>query len=231
MVELWAGAGTAAWLGILTSISPCPLATNIAAVSYIGRHFGRTRSVVAAGLLYALGRTLAYVLLGTLLIQGLLAAHRVSHWLQKWMLVAIGPVLLLTGILLLGWLKLPGTGISIAAGLTERAARLGSFGSAVLGFLFALAFCPVSAALFFGALLPVAIDLRSGFLLPAAYGIGTAIPVLIVAGALAAGTNQVARAYQKATEIERWARRITGAVFVGIGLWFSIRYSLAFLWR
>lgn len=231
MVELWAGAGTAAWLGILTSISPCPLATNIAAVSYIGRHFDRARKVIAASLLYAAGRMVAYVLLGSLLVQGLLAAHRVSHWLQKWMLVAIGPVLLLTGILLLGWLKLPGTGISIAAGLTERAARLGSFGSAVLGFLFALAFCPVSAALFFGALLPVAVDLRSGFVLPSAYGIGTAIPVLIVAGALAAGTNQVARAYQKATEIERWARRITGAVFVGIGLWFTIRYSLAFLWR
>ncbi|MGW8258007.1 MAG: hypothetical protein ACWGMZ_11015, partial [Thermoguttaceae bacterium] len=49
------GVLSALWLGILTSISPCPLATNIAAISYIGRRVDSSKQVFLTGLVYTLG--------------------------------------------------------------------------------------------------------------------------------------------------------------------------------
>lgn len=226
MVELVGAAASALWLGILTSISPCPLATNIAAVSYICRDAKGAASVVRTSVLYALGRMAAYVGLGAALVYGLLAAPTISHALQKHMIRVIGPALLLASVLLLGWIPLPWSGLRVGDRLRDRAANRGAFGAAGLGFLFALTFCPVSAALFFGALLPVAIEARSAVLVPSAYGIGTALPVVVVAGAIAAGASQVARVFERTARFETWARRLTAAVFVLIGVWFTVRYTL-----
>ena len=170
--------GTAFWLGVLTSISPCPLATNIAAVSYIARRVERTELVLASGALYAAGRTITYLVLGVVLSASLLAVPEVSHVLQKYMGMLMGPLLIVVGMFLLELLTLAaGSGPGWLAGLQARADELGVWGSAVLGVVFALTFCPSSAALFFGSLLPLTIRSGDSWTYPALFGIGTSLPV------------------------------------------------------
>ncbi len=215
-------AASSLWFGILTSISPCPLATNITAMSFVGRRVGSPQKVFLAGVLYTLGRSLTYLALGSLLAASLLSAPRVSLVLQKTMNRALGPILIAVGILLLEILpiRLPSSGFAQRAG--ERIAKWGSFSALLLGVLFALTFCPVSAALFFGSLLPLAIEQHSPVLLPALYGIGTAIPVLGFAIAIALGAPSLGKVFGKLTKVERWVRRITGAVFIGVGIYLTL---------
>ncbi len=218
--------GAVLWLGILTSISPCPMATNIAAISFIGRRVDRPGYVLLTGLLYTAGRCLAYVLLGVLLAGSLLSAPGVSHWLGKYMYRLLGPILILTAMILLGLISLPSGGGRIGQWAQQRAEKFGLGGAFVLGFLFALSFCPVSAALFFGSLIPITVEQGSAVLLPLVYGVGTALPVLVFAFLIALGANQLARAFDKITRFELWARRITGAVFLLIGLFFTLFYTI-----
>ncbi|MFN2377383.1 MAG: sulfite exporter TauE/SafE family protein, partial [Candidatus Binatia bacterium] len=157
MIDPLASLASALWLGILTSISPCPLASNIAAVSYVGRHAEDARRVLLAGLAYSVGRAVTYVLVGWLVVASVLSIPSVSFFLQQRMNQILGPLLILIGIGILGWipLRLPSTGFS--DGLRERVAARGILGAGSLGVLFALSFCPVSAGLFFGALIPLAV--------------------------------------------------------------------------
>ena len=216
------GLGSALWFGILTSISPCPLATNIAAISFIGRRVDRPHAVIATGFLYALGRTIVYVVLAGLLVSSLLSAPTVSHMLQKYMNKILGPLLILVGMILLGLIEIHTRGSSIGSRVGHRAERWGIWGGLLLGVVFALAFCPSSAALFFGSLLPISIKYESRLLLPLAYGVGTALPVILFALAIAAGAGAVARAFQQVAVFERWARTATGVIFIGVGVYFSL---------
>lgn len=222
--ELLFGLGTAFWLGLLTSISPCPLATNIAAISYVGRRVGRTQSVIAAGLLYTLGRTLTYVAIGILLVMSLLSAPAISVFLQKYMNKLLGPILIVAGMFLLDLLKTNSSGKGVSEGLQARVDRAGIWGALILGVLFSLSFCPVSAALFFGSLIPLAVQHESGILLPTSYGVATGVPVLIFAFLIAAGTKQIGVAFNKLQSFEVWARKITGAVFILVGMYMALRY-------
>lgn len=226
MVELVAAAGTAVWLGLLTAASPCPLATNIAAVSYIGRSVGSPSRAVWSGVFYAAGRMLAYAGLGALLVFSLLSAPAVSHALQKYMIRALGPLLVVAGVLLLDLLPLRWPRWSIGDGLQRRLGQRGSTGAAALGFLFALTFCPISAALFFGSLLPLAVERRSPLLLPLLYGAGTAAPVVAVAVGLATGASGIGKAFDRIGTFERAARIVTAVVFLLVGSWFTARYTL-----
>lgn len=209
---------SALWLGILTSISPCPLATNIAAISYIGRRVDRPHAVLSTGLLYACGRAIVYVSLAALLVSSLMSAPGVSHALQKYMNRALGPLLILVGMILLGLIQIPTRGSMVGQRIGQRAEHMGIWGGLALGIVFALAFCPASAALFFGSLLPVSIRYESRFLLPLAFGVGTALPVIAFALAIAAGAGAVARAFSRVALFERWARTITGAIFIVVGI-------------
>lgn len=226
MIMWLTASGTALWLGILTSISPCPMATNIAAISFIGRRVDRPGYVLLTGLLYTAGRSLAYILLGVLLAASLLSAPGLSHWLQKYMVRLLGPILILTAMLLLDLISLPSGGGRIGQWAQQRAEKFGLGGALLLGFLFALSFCPVSAALFFGSLIPIAVEKGSAVLLPLVYGIGTALPVMAFGMLIAMGAGQLGRAFDKVTRFERWARRITGAIFLLIGLYFTLAYTL-----
>lgn len=209
----------ALWLGVLTSLSPCPLATNVTAVSYIGRLVGNPRRVLWAGLLYMGGRALAYVLLCAAVTWGLLSIPGVSFFLQRRMNQLLGPLLLLTGLFLVyanRFVFLRGGGKFNA--LVERMAQGGGlWGAGPMGFLFALSLCPVSAALFFGSLVPLAVKHKSVFFLPTLYGVGTAIPAVFIAVGLALGGGAVGKAYNRMSGIERWARWATAALFILIG--------------
>ena len=158
MNEYFAAILTAFWLGILTSISPCPMATNIAAISYVGRRVGEPGKTFQAGLLYTLGRTATYVVIGIVLVSSLLSAPMLSHLLQKYMNKFLGPILILVGLILLKVISFNLGSGGFSENLQKRAERMGVWGGAFLGILFALSFCPTSAALFFGTLLPLAVQ-------------------------------------------------------------------------
>lgn len=226
-MTLWlTSAGAVVWLGVLTSISPCPLATNIAAISFIGRRVDRPGYVLLTGLLYTAGRCLAYVLLGAILTGGLLSVPGVSHWLSKYMYRLLGPILIVTAMILLGLISFPSGRGRLGQWAQQRAEQFGLGGALVLGVLFALSFCPVSAALFFGSLIPIAVEQHSAVLLPTLYGVGTALPVLVFAFLIALGANQLARMFDRITRFELWARRITGVIFLMIGFYFTFVYTI-----
>ena len=224
MTEYVVGIGSALWLGILTSISPCPLATNIAAISYIGRKVGNSRQVFLTGLLYTLGRTVAYLALAFVLVASVLSVPQISMFLQKYMHLALGPILIIVGMFLLGLIELNLGGGGMSAGLQKRVDALGIWGALLLGIVFALTFCPTSAALFFGSLVPLSLKLNSSVTLPVVYGVGTALPVLIFAVILATSAQSVGKAYNVLAKIEWWARMLTGVIFVLVGLYFSLKH-------
>jgi len=212
--------GTAAWLGILTSISPCPLASNIAAVSFVGRNVGSPRRAVVAGITYALGRAVTYALVAALVVSSVMSIPGVSFFLQHRMNQVLGPLLILVGISLLGWLRLPFPSRTLMPAASERHGA-SVLGAGLLGVIFALSFCPVSAGLFFGALIPLAINTHSRVLLPSVYGIGTGLPVVFFALLIAAGAHWVGRAFDVLASIEHAARRVTGAIFVLCGIYLT----------
>ncbi len=221
-ILLWA---SAVWLGILTSISPCPLAANITAISFVARRMDRPGVVLASGALYALGRATTYVVIGALLVAGLVAAPGLSLVLQRALNKLLGPILIVVGLILLDLIRLrAGRRTGIGERWQQRIERIGLLGAWLLGVLLALAFCPVSATLFFGSLIPLAVTEHSRFAVPLAYGIGTALPVIAVAIALAMGVRAAATLFGRFQSIERWARRITGIVFLGVGFYFSLTY-------
>jgi len=229
MIEGLLAIGTALWLGILTSISPCPLTTNIAAISFIGRRVGSTPRVLASGLLYTIGRILTYVGLGTLIVMSLLSIPEISMLLQKYMNKLLGPILILVGMFLLELITLrPGKG-AVGSGLQTRAESSGVWGALLLGMVFSLSFCPVSAALFFGSLIPLAVSNDSQLVLPAVYGIGTGLPVLLSALVIAFSAKSLGRVFNRLSQIELWGRRITGGVFILAGIYYCLRFIFG-LW-
>lgn len=213
---------SALWLGILTSLSPCPLATNIAAISYIGKRIDCPNKVFIAGLLYTLGRTLTYIILGSLIVIGLLSVPVIANFLQKYMNLILGPILIIVGILLLEIINLNITGFNISDRLQDKVQELGVWGAGLLGILFALSFCPVSAALFFGSLIPMSIQHQSLIIYPALYGIGTALPVVVFALVIALSISSIGKIFQRVTQFEWWTRRITGIIFILAGIYLSL---------
>ena len=218
------GAVSALWLGILTAMSPCPLATNIAAVSYIGKQYRRTSVVVLSGLAYVLGRMAAYLGLGAVLIAGILSTPRLSGFLQKSMNKILGPVLILAGMVLLDLLRFPTSGGGIGEKMREKAGKGGLLGAVLLGVLFALSFCPVSAALFFGSLIPLSVAKDSPVIYPLLFGFGTGIPVIVFAVVIAFGMRSIEAVFRGVTQVELWVRRITGAVFIVAGIYYAAVY-------
>lgn len=217
---------SALWLGVLTSISPCPLATNIAAVSFIGRRVDNTRYVLYSGLVYAAGRLVSYVGIGVLAVAGILSIPGLSFFLQNEMNRVLGPLLLVTGLVLLGVIRI-NRAMSVGGNrIQKRAEKSGLWGAGMLGLLFALSFCPVSAALFFGSLIPLSIKHNSSVLFPSVYGLGTALPVIAAAIVLAFGTKSIGTFFTKLTKIEIWVRRVTGAVFAVVGAYYTLVYLI-----
>jgi cytochrome c-type biogenesis protein len=215
---------TAIWLGILTSVSPCPLATNIAAVSFISRRITQRNTVFLAGILYTLGRSLTYIVLGVLIVKTLVDVPILSDFLQRYINKILGIVLILIGMVLLDLLRIPLSLPSVSENIVKKLVDKGALGSLSLGILFALAFCPVSAALFFGGLIPIAVKAQSGFGLPLIYGIGTGLPVLLFAFVVATGTSYINNLYHRITRIEFYTKKATGIIFILVGIYYVLAY-------
>ena len=224
MDEFIIAAGSALWLGVLTSISPCPLATNIAAISYIGRRMGNSRQVFLTGLLYTLGRTFAYMGLAFVIVASVLSIPQISLFFQKYMHLILGPILIIVGMFLLRLIQLNMGGGGMSEKFQKRIDAIGIWGAFLLGVVFALSFCPVSAALYFGSLIPLSLKTNSSVALPLIYGIGTALPVMVFAVLLALSVKSVGKAYNILGKIEWWARIITGWIFILLGVYYSLKH-------
>ena len=223
MNEFSIAATSALWLGILTSISPCPLATNIAAISYIGGRVENPRSVMLAGLLYTLGRAVAYVGLAFVLVNTMLSVPQVSMFLQKYMHLLLGPLLIVVAMFLLGLIQINLGGGGVSETLKKRVDALGVWGSLLLGIVFALTFCPTSAALFFGNVM-ASLGAGSTVALPLLYGVGTALPVIVFAALIAVGSQKLGSAFNAVGKVEWWARTLTGTIMLLVGIYMTIRY-------
>ncbi len=209
---------TAFLLGLLTALSPCPLATNIAAIGFIGKDIENRRRIFWNGLLYTLGRILSYALLGVVLILILKEGSNmfgIQKTIGVWGELVLGPLLFLIGLfMLLGdRLNLPQFGFQ---GNAEGLARKGGWGA-----LFALAFCPTSGVFYFGMLIPMSATATAGYLLPVVFAIATAIPVLVVAWILAFSVQQLGSFYGKMQKVQKWMNRIVGVLFIVIGIYYS----------
>lgn len=217
----WAFIGAAIWFGVLTSISPCPLATNVAAIAFLARRADDRRRVVWGGIAYTLGRAIAYAALAGVISAGLLSAPALSAFLRTKIEGLIGPLLILIGMIVAGWLpfRVPGSGRLNQWG--EKLAGLGFVGEFLLGALFALSFCPVSAVIFFGTLLTLVVKADSPIVLPLLYGLGTALPV-IVAVTLLAGGVEVAGRMEAFKKLGARLQIATGAVMVAAGVWVTL---------
>lgn len=219
---------SALWLGILTSVSPCPLASNIAAVSFISRDIKKKSTVAWAGASYIFGRILCYTALGACISASLVNVPLVSHFLQMYMPKIIGPLLVLTGLALLDLIPINFSGLTISPEKTKRLQSRGAPGALLLGIIFALAFCPVSAALFFGSLIPLAVSAKAPLLFPLVYGLGTGLPVIVFAVAIVFGVHGVSGLFNKVTAAERIMRMATGVILMLIGLQYTAKYIFYF---
>jgi len=225
--EFWAAAITAAWTGVVTSASPCPLATNLAALTYISERSGAGRTaVLAQSALYASGRALAYIFIGFLLIHSLLSAPAFSFFMQKYGNQALSPLLVLAGMYMLGMFG-RGFGGFAFFDLSKFKAAGGLAGALLMGFMFALAFCPISAALYFGIIIPLAAKNSAPLSLPLLYGLGTALPVMAAALALALGLRKVPALAGLAGGFERRAKPATAWVFIACGVYLGLKYIFA----
>jgi len=208
-------------LGLMTAISPCPLATNITAIGFISKDVKDKNKVFINGLVYTLGRALSYTLLAVIIFIGA-DQFKISGWFQQYGEKIIGPLLIVIGLLILDILKIKFPGVGK---LTRRfqANGINSYWELlVLGILFALAFCPYSGVLYFGMLIPMTISSASGLYLPVVFAIATGIPVIIFAWLLAFTVSGVGKLYNRLKVFEIWFRRIIAVVFIGVGVYYFI---------
>ena len=204
MSEFALAAGAAFWLEVLTAISPCLMAMNVAAITFIARKVNEPKYALLSGMFYISGQALAYVVLGMLL----------------------GPILIVTAMFLLELLDVQLGRGKLKEEVQNRAADGGLWVAALLGIVFATSFCPTTAALFFGSLIPLAVTHESSVLLPLAYALGVAVPVLVFALIIVFAANQVGWVFLKVQRAERWARLATGCIFLIIGFYFTLAYTL-----
>ena len=214
---------TALVLGLMTAISPCPLATNISAIGFISRDIENRRRVFINGLVYTLGRAISYTALALVLYFGA-SQMDVTMIFQGWGEKILGPILIIIGLFMLDLIKINFPGFSK---LTERLGESskGSYwGTLFLGMIFALAFCPYSGVLYFAMLIPITIASASGLYLPIVFAIATGLPVILFAWLLAYAVGNVGKIYKHIKTFEMWFRRIVAVLFIMVGLYYIYQF-------
>ncbi len=215
-------------LGLLAAIGPCTLATNIAAMAYISRRVTDVKYAALTGTLYTLGRMFTYSLLGVLILAIGLETPLIANSLQLFGERALGPFLIVVGIVLLVIDRFAfNVGGNRISSMGSRVADWGMVGGFPLGALFALAFCPVSATLFFMVLIPLALTTKGGIVLPAVFAIGTGLPVLVFGALISFGVSKAASWLNTVSRGERIARIVMAVVFIGVGIYYVVLWVLS----
>ena len=219
---------TAFLLGLLTAVSPCPLATNITAIGFISKDIESKDRTFLLGILYTIGRMVAYSLLGALLIWMLrrgFDTFDLQSKVSQWGEMLLSPVLIVMGLLMLFGDRLPLSGFGLNA--SEKSGRLrGAWGSLLLGILFAMAFCPTSGMLYFGMLIPMSASATGGYALPAVYALATGLPVVIVAWIIAYSIGNIAGFYKKMQVFQKWLNRMVAVLFIIVGIYYAYTFYL-----
>lgn len=211
-------------LGLLTAVSPCPLATNISAIGFISKEISHRRRIFLNGILYTLGRMTAYTVLGVVLIYIIRSGadtFDIQKELSVWGERLLAPALILIGLFMLFGDKLPLPKFGIQTAVDDSRPR-GAWGSFLLGILFALTFCPTSGLFYFGMLIPMSALESSGYLLPPVYALATGLPVVLAAWILAYSVAQIGRFYHQAQRFQRWFGRIVAIVFIFTGIYYGL---------
>jgi cytochrome c biogenesis protein CcdA len=215
-------------LGLITAISPCPLATNIAAIAYVSRKVKERRYAVITGTLYTLGRMFSYSILGVIIIVAGIEIPGVASFLQNFGEQVLGPLLIVVGVIMLSINRMPfSLGGGRLSSIGGKVANWGMIGGFLLGALFALAFCPYSAVLFFGVLIPLALKSAGGVTLPAVYAIGTGLPVLVFGTLLSLGVARVSTWLNAVTRAEKVIRVAVSIIFIGVGIYLVVLWIQA----
>ncbi|MCD6090934.1 MAG: sulfite exporter TauE/SafE family protein [Bacteroidales bacterium] len=212
---------TAFILGLMTAISPCPLATNITAIGYISKDLKNQRKVFINGLVYTLGRAITYTGLGLIFFFGA-SQFKIAGFFQVWGEKILGPLLIIIGLFMLGILTLKIPGIASLTEKMEHKSNTGFWGILLLGIVFALAFCPYSGVLYFGMLIPITISSASGLYLPLFFALATGIPVIIFAWLIAYSIGSLGNVYNKLKTFELWFRRVIAILFIIVGIYYII---------
>jgi len=209
-------------LGFMTSISPCPLATNITAIGFISKDIDNRNRVFINGLLYTLGRAITYTAIALVLYLGA-DQFKFSGFFQQYGEKILGPLLIIIGLFMLDVIKLKFPGMNGLTSKMENKSRWSYFDAILLGMLFALAFCPYSGVLYFGMLVPMTISSASGLYLPVLFAIATGIPVIIVSWILAYTLSGIGGFYNKIKSFEIWFRRVIAILFIIVGIYYIFR--------
>ena len=216
---------TAMILGFLTAISPCPLATNITAIGFIGKDLENRNRVFFNGLFYTLGRAVTYTLIPLIIFLGA-DQFKFSGFFQRYGEKIIGPLLLLIGIFMLEIIRINFPGFGRLSEMMEKRKRWRFIDAVLLGIVFALAFCPYSGVLYFGMVVPLTLSSTSGLYLPFIFAIATGIPVIIFAWVLAYTISGIGGLYNKIKIFELWFRRVIAVVFIIVGIYYIFRIYL-----
>jgi cytochrome c biogenesis protein CcdA len=211
-------------LGLITAISPCPMATNIAAIAYVSRGIANRNYAVITSMLYTVGRMFSYSLIGVLIILIGIEIPGIALFLQDTGEKILGPLLIIIGILMLFIDRLSfGKGSELLTTFGNKVTKLGMFGGFLLGVIFALAFCPYSAVIYFGLLMPLALQSAEGIILPAIFAIGTGLPVLLFGILISLGISKISSWFNAVTRIEKIIRIVVAVIFIGIGIYYVIQ--------
>ncbi len=213
-------------LGLLTAISPCPLATNITATAFIAKNITNKKKIFWSGVIYTLGRATSYVAIGLILFFGA-SKFQVAKFLSQNGEKFLGPLLIIIGLIMINLIQLNFLGKSnLQERFAERFKDKGHWGSYLLGVIFALAFCPYSGALYFGILIPMTIADAGGLYLPLVFALGTGLPVIFFTYLLAFAIGKLNNYFTKVQKIEKIMRYITGITFILVGLYYSFMFFL-----
>jgi len=210
---------TAILLGLMTAISPCPLATNISAIGFISRNIENQRRVFFNGLVYTLGRAISYTGLALIIYCGA-SKMNISMFFQGWGEKLLGPILILIGLFMLDIIKIRFPGFSGLADKIGENSKGSYWTTLLLGMVFALAFCPYSGVLYFVMLIPMTVASASGLYLPVIFAIATGFPVILFAWLLAFAVGNVGKMYNRIKTFELWLRRVVSVIFIGVGIYY-----------
>lgn len=210
---------TAVVLGLMTAISPCPLATNITAIGFISKDIHDKKRVFVSGLIYTLGRAISYFGLAVIIFFGA-SKFQITQVFQGWGERLLGPIMIIIGLFMLDFIKIPFPGLSKITQKLGETSKKSYWGTLLLGMAFALAFCPYSGVLYFTMLIPITIASASGLYLPILFAISTGLPVIIFAWLIAYAVGNVGNFYNGIKTFELWFRRIVAVIFIGIGVYY-----------
>jgi len=211
-------------LGLMATLGPCTLATNIAALAYISRKITDRKYAVVTASLYTFGRMVTYTALGIFIIAIGISTPAISNFVQEFGAKVLGPFLIIIGVLLLFIDRISfGQGGNRLADMGSKVADWGMIGGFPLGVIFALAFCPYSAVLFFMVLIPMALKTAEGVTLPAMFAIGTGLPVIVFGVALSLGIAGAASWIEKISSAEKVVRILVAIAFICVGIYYVIQ--------